>query len=112
VVVVGLCTAGGGCTGGGFGCVVVVVVVVLVVVVAELMVLTVMSATSGVGTMLTDCVGVVVCGPDGADDSELESLPHPATTSTMSSPALANAGIHSAFRVSTGCTLRLFELDL
>ena len=102
-------TGGGACTGGGFGLVVVVVVVVVVV---EVVVLTVMSAMSGVGTMLTDWVVLVVAEPDGADESGLEPLLQPATTSTMSSPALANAGIHSAFRVSTECTLRPFALDL
>ncbi|GGU69288.1 hypothetical protein GCM10010178_71360 [Lentzea flava] len=107
MVVVGR-AGGGACTGGGFGFVVVVVVVVVV----ELVVLTVMSATSGVGTMLTDWVVLVVCEPGAGDETGLESMLHPATPSTTSSPRAANAGIHRAFRVSTGCTLRLFFLDL
>ncbi|GAB2825545.1 hypothetical protein GCM10027200_26200 [Lentzea nigeriaca] len=106
MVVVGR-AGGGACTGGGFGCVVVVVVVVV-----EVVVLTVMSATSGVGTMLTDWVVLAVCEPGDVDETGLESMLHPATPSTTSSPTAANAGIHRAFRVSTGCTLRLFALDL
>lgn len=108
-MVVVIRTGGGACTGGGFGLVVVVVVVGVVVVVV---VLTVMSATSGVGTMLTDWVVLVFRDSGEGDETGLESMLQPATPSTMSSPRLANAGIHSAFRVSTGCTLRLFALDL
>ncbi|GAA3637016.1 hypothetical protein GCM10022267_24420 [Lentzea roselyniae] len=84
----------------------------MVVVVVDVVVLTVISATSGVGTTLTDWVVLVGCEPGDGDETGLESMLHPATPSTMSSPRLANAGIHSAFRVSTGCTLRLFVLDL
>ena len=96
MVVVG-CAGGGACTGGGFGGVVVVVVVV-----SEDEVLTVMSATSGVGTMLTGCVVLVPGEIDVGDEIGLESKLHPAMPSTMSSPALAKAGIHNAFRVNTG----------
>jgi hypothetical protein len=85
---------------------------VVVVVVFGVVVLTVMSATSGVGTTLTDWVVLVGCEPGDGDETGLDRTLHPATPSTMSSPRLANAGIHSAFRVSTGCTLRLFGLDL
>ena len=108
MVVVGCCTGGGVCTGGGgFGCLVVVVAAVV-----EVVVLTVMSATSGVGTMLTDWSGVVYCVLGDGDERGLESMLHPATPSTTSRATAANAGIHRAFRVSTECTLRLFELDL
>ena len=94
----GCCAGGGGAwTGGGFGRVVVVVEVVV-----DSVVFTVMSATSGVGTMLTDWGGVVVCVLAAGDESGLESMLHPATPSTMSSPKLAKAGIHRALRVSTG----------
>ena len=75
---------------------------VVVAVVVVVVVLTVMSTTSGVGTMLTDWVGVVVCALCTGEESGLESMLHPATPSTMSSPKLAKAGIHRALRVSTG----------
>jgi hypothetical protein len=53
--------------------------------------------------MLTDWVVLEICEPPGdGDEMGLESKLHPATPSTMSSPALANAGIHRAFLVSTG----------
>lgn len=99
-LVVGCC-AGGCCTGGGFGCVVFVVGVVVVV--DDDVVLTEMSATSGVGTMLTDWV-VLVFGepPDEGDEIGLESKLHPAMPSTISRAALAKAGIHRAFLVNTG----------
>jgi hypothetical protein len=83
-----------------------------VVVVVEVVVLTVISATSGVGTTVTGEVVLVLGDEDGEDVKEVASLPQPAMTSTRSRPALAAAGIHSAFRVSTGCTLRVFRLDL
>lgn len=102
-------TGGGACTGCVAGFVVVVVVVVVVV---DVVVLTVISATSGVGTRVTGEVVLVLGDAEDGDDTELVSLPQPAMTSTRSSPALAVAGIHSAFRVSTGCTLRVFRLDL
>jgi hypothetical protein len=70
------------------------------------------SATSGVGTMLTCWVVLVGGPPDGADEVGSESPPHPATASTTSSPTLAVAGISRAFRVSTGCTLGALVLDL
>lgn len=108
VVVVSF-TGGGACTGGGAGFLVVVVVVVVVV---EVVVLTVISATAGVGTMVTGEVVLVLGADDGWDVRDVASPPQPATTSTRSRPALATAGIHSAFRVSTGCTLRVFRLDL
>jgi hypothetical protein len=76
VVVGGCCTGGGVCTGGGFGCVVRLVVVVVVV---DVVVLTVISARSGVGTMLTDWVVLVLCASeDGEEDTGLESKLHPA----------------------------------
>lgn len=78
-----------------------VVVVEVDVVVAD-EVLTVMSATSGVGTMLTGWTVLVFCEPDVGDEMGLESMLHPAMPSTMSSPALTKAGIHNAFRVNTG----------
>jgi hypothetical protein len=79
----------------------VVVVVVVVVVVAD-GVFTEMSATSGVGTMRTDWVVLVFCGSGDGDETGVESMLHPAMPSTMSSAALARAGIHNAFRVNTG----------
>jgi hypothetical protein len=80
-----------------------VVFVVVVVVASEEEPFTVMSATSGVGTMLTDWVVLVFSEPpDEGDEMGLESKLHPATPSTMSSPKLAKAGIHRAFLGSTG----------
>ncbi|GHH36476.1 hypothetical protein GCM10017774_23360 [Lentzea cavernae] len=82
------------------GCV---VFVVEVVDVDDDDVFTEMSATSGVGTMLTDWVTLVFCEPpEVGDEIGLESKLQPATPRMTSNAALANAGIHRAFLVSTG----------
>ncbi|GGN05283.1 hypothetical protein GCM10011609_50640 [Lentzea pudingi] len=65
-------------------------------------VLTEMSATSGVGTMLTDWVVLVICEPPDGDEIGLESKLQPAMPRTISRAALAKAGIHRAFLVNTG----------
>lgn len=91
---VGTVTSGGGATsvvvvGGGGGVVVVV--------------FTTMAAT--VGTSDTASVDRLVVGAD-VGGAAVSDPPQPVSASTTSRTPLAAAGIHSAFRESTGCTVR------